>query len=92
MLGNFGFTEIAMLLLLCLLLFGAKRIPEIGSSIGKGIREFKRGVSDLGAISAGVPEGATAERAPDVLRNSRSDVPAEPVELKRLLGESARER
>lgn len=47
MLGNFGFTEILMLLLICLVLFGAKRIPEIGSSIGKGIREFKRGVSHL---------------------------------------------
>lgn len=47
MLGNFGMTEILMLLLICLVLFGAKRIPEIGSSIGKGIREFKRGVSQL---------------------------------------------
>jgi sec-independent protein translocase protein TatA len=40
-------TEMMMLLLICLVLFGAKRIPEIGSSIGKGIREFKRGVSHL---------------------------------------------
>jgi sec-independent protein translocase protein TatA len=47
MLGNFGMTEMMMLLLICLVLFGAKRIPEIGSSIGKGIREFKRGVSHL---------------------------------------------
>jgi sec-independent protein translocase protein TatA len=47
MLGNFGMTEILMLLVICLVLFGAKRIPEIGSSIGKGIREFKRGVSHL---------------------------------------------
>jgi TatA/E family protein of Tat protein translocase len=28
------------------LFFGAKRIPEIGASIGKGIKEFKRGLSD----------------------------------------------
>lgn len=47
MLGNLGMTELMMLLLICLVLFGAKRIPEIGSSIGKGIREFKRGVSHL---------------------------------------------
>jgi sec-independent protein translocase protein TatA len=52
MLGNFGMTEILMLLVLCLLLFGAKRLPEIGASIGKGIREFKRGVSDLGSEPA----------------------------------------
>jgi len=46
MLGNLGFTEIAILLLILVLFFGAKRIPEIGASIGKGIKEFKRGLSD----------------------------------------------
>lgn len=44
MLGNLGFTEIAILLLILVLFFGAKRIPEIGASIGKGIKEFKRGL------------------------------------------------
>jgi len=46
MLGNLGFTEIAILLLIVVLFFGAKRIPEIGASIGKGIKEFKRGLKD----------------------------------------------
>ena len=44
--GNLGFTEIMLILLVVLLLFGAKRLPEVGSSIGKGIREFKRSLSD----------------------------------------------
>jgi sec-independent protein translocase protein TatA len=44
--GNLGFTEIMLILLVVLLLFGAKRLPEVGASIGKGIREFKRSVSD----------------------------------------------
>ncbi|HEX6670278.1 MAG TPA: twin-arginine translocase TatA/TatE family subunit [Gemmatimonadales bacterium] len=44
--GNLGFTEIMIILLVVLLLFGAKRLPEVGSSIGKGIREFKRSLSD----------------------------------------------
>ena len=44
--GNLGFTEIMVILLVVLLLFGAKRLPEVGSSIGKGIREFKRSISD----------------------------------------------
>lgn len=47
MFSNLGFGELAMILTICMVLFGAKRIPEIGSSIGKGIREFKRGVSDM---------------------------------------------
>jgi sec-independent protein translocase protein TatA len=41
---NLGFTEIAILVLILVLFFGAKRIPEIGASIGKGIKEFKRGL------------------------------------------------
>ena len=44
--GNLGFTEIMVILLVVLLLFGAKRLPEVGASIGKGIREFKRSISD----------------------------------------------
>ncbi len=44
--GNLGFTEILIILLVVLLLFGAKRLPEVGASIGKGIREFKRSLTD----------------------------------------------
>lgn len=46
MIGNLGFPEILLILLVVLLLFGAKRIPEIAGSLGKGIREFKRSVND----------------------------------------------
>jgi sec-independent protein translocase protein TatA len=47
---NVGPWEIILLLLLALLLFGAKRLPEIGRSMGRGMREFKDSVSgkDLG--------------------------------------------
>lgn len=47
MFGNMGFGEIAIILLVILLLFGAKRIPEIAGSFGKGIREFKKSVNDV---------------------------------------------
>ena len=43
-----GPEKLLMLLLICLVIFGGKRIPEIGGAIGKGIREFKKGVSDIG--------------------------------------------
>lgn len=46
MFGNLGVWEILMILVVVMLLFGAKRLPEMGSSIGKGIREFKRSLSD----------------------------------------------
>jgi sec-independent protein translocase protein TatA len=44
--ANLGFTEIMLIMVVVLLLFGAKRLPEVGASIGKGIREFKRSLSD----------------------------------------------
>jgi sec-independent protein translocase protein TatA len=43
--GNIGPPEIILLLLLALLLFGAKRLPEIGRSLGTGMREFKDSVT-----------------------------------------------
>jgi len=42
---NIGPMEIVLLLLLALLLFGAKRLPEIGRSLGTGMREFKETVT-----------------------------------------------
>jgi len=42
---NIGTGEIVLLLLVALLLFGAKRLPEIGRSLGKGMREFKDSVT-----------------------------------------------
>ena len=42
---NIGTTEILLLLLVALLLFGAKRLPEIGKSLGRGMREFKDSVT-----------------------------------------------
>ena len=45
--GNLGFGELMVILVIVLVLFGARRVPEIGASIGKGIREFKKNISDL---------------------------------------------
>ncbi len=44
--GNLGIMEIGLILVVVLLLFGARRLPEIGASFGKSIREFKKGISD----------------------------------------------
>lgn len=44
---NIGPQEMFILFLIIILLFGAKRIPEIGRSIGKGIQEFKKGMRDV---------------------------------------------
>ena len=44
---SFGPWEIFLIFLVVLLLFGAKRLPEIGSSLGKGIREFKGSMREI---------------------------------------------
>ncbi|MGH7612640.1 MAG: twin-arginine translocase TatA/TatE family subunit [Gemmatimonadales bacterium] len=47
--GGLSLTHILILLVIALLFFGAKRIPEIGSSLGKGIREFKNSLKEVGS-------------------------------------------
>ena len=47
MFGNIGFPELLVILLIILLLFGAKRLPEIARGLGKSIQEFKKGVKDV---------------------------------------------
>jgi sec-independent protein translocase protein TatA len=45
--GRLGFGEIILILLVLLIVFGPRRLPELGGALGKGIREFKRSVTDL---------------------------------------------
>ena len=47
MFGGMGMGEMVLVFLVVLLLFGAKRLPEIGSALGKGIREFKGSVREI---------------------------------------------
>ena len=69
--GNIGPVEIIGLLIVALLLFGAKRLPEIGKSLGTGMREFKDSVSGVskpeatqttGTLPVGTQETTQAPR------------------------------
>jgi sec-independent protein translocase protein TatA len=55
MMPNVGAGEIVLLLLVALLLFGPKRLPEMGRSLGKGLRDFKEAASgavdELGSLN-----------------------------------------
>ena len=60
MIGLTSPTHLALLLLIALLLFGAKRVPEIGRSIGSGMREFKDSINHQGP-----PESTDSETTGD---------------------------
>ena len=47
MLGGIGPWEIVVILLVLAVIFGASRIPEIGSNLGKGIKNFKKSFSEV---------------------------------------------
>ena len=47
MFGDLSFSHILILLLIFVLVFGARRIPEIGASLGQGIKEFKKSLRDV---------------------------------------------
>jgi sec-independent protein translocase protein TatA len=44
-----GMPELLIILLICLLVFGAAKLPEIGRSLGKTISEFKKGMKEIGS-------------------------------------------
>jgi sec-independent protein translocase protein TatA len=47
MFGNLGAGEILLIVLAILILFGAKKIPELAQGIGKGMREFKKAIREV---------------------------------------------
>ena len=47
MFGNIGFPELLIILLIVLLLFGAKRLPEVARGLGRSLSEFKKGMKEI---------------------------------------------
>lgn len=84
MLGNIGPLEIVVVLIIALIVFGPKRLPELGNSLGKGIREFKDSVTgenkdddaddEVKAISASQAT-ATPVEPPTTHRVEEDEVP-----------------
>ncbi|NUQ12354.1 MAG: twin-arginine translocase TatA/TatE family subunit [Gemmatimonadaceae bacterium] len=74
--------EILLILVAVLLLFGAKRLPEIGASFGKSIKAFKRGLNEA---NDAITEDRPADRlnSPMPQSSAKEEEPAEP---RRLMG------
>ncbi len=62
--GNIGATEILLIALVALLLFGAGRIADIGKGLGQGIKNFKQGLKEADEIDADKKKDAPKEEKP----------------------------
>lgn len=63
MFNQIGPLEIIVILVAALILFGPKKLPELGRSIGRGIREFKQALDDVGrAVSLDEEEDSQKKR------------------------------
>ncbi len=75
---NVGPWELMLIVLVLLLVFGAKRLPEMGAAMGKGIREFKNSIRDV-KDSIDSPETTTSQPLSSL--DSPPDVGGEPKKL-----------
>ena len=83
MFGNLGFPELLIIMVVILLLFGAKRIPEIAGSMGKGIREFKKSINDA-------TREVSAETKPPLESDTQSRLTSAELERRRAAEEAER--
>lgn len=80
MFQGIGTWEILLIFLVALLLFGAKRIPEIAKGLGKGITEFKRAVKDVKDEIETTAEDANPTQPPANTTSQTSTEPERKVE------------
>jgi sec-independent protein translocase protein TatA len=82
MFGNLGLPELLIIMVVILLLFGAKRIPEIAGSMGKGIKEFKKNINEA-------TREVTAETKSPLESDTQSRLTAAELERSRTAAEEA---
>jgi sec-independent protein translocase protein TatA len=78
--GSLGLPEIAFILVLALLIFGPKKLPEIGRTLGKGVSEFRRATDEL-KRSINTELALDEAPTPPVLRSRRLEEPVEPIAM-----------
>lgn len=79
--GNLGLPEIAFIFILALLIFGPKKLPEIGRTVGKGVAEFRKATNEL-KRTINTELALEESPTPPQLRARRLEMetPVEPVE------------
>jgi sec-independent protein translocase protein TatA len=70
MFGGLGVQELLLIFLVVLILFGAKRIPDIAHGLGKGIRDFKRALKDT---SDDIQSGVDNKQKPEITDKNKDN-------------------
>jgi len=76
MFGSLGFTELILILVIVLIIFGAGKLPQLGEGLGKAIKGFKKSVHEADAIEA----EAQAQAAQQQMASPAQSIPATPVQ------------
>jgi sec-independent protein translocase protein TatA len=67
MFGSLGFTELILILMIVLIIFGAGKLPQLGEGLGKAIKGFKKSVHEADAIEADAQAAAQQAAAPQAV-------------------------
>jgi sec-independent protein translocase protein TatA len=88
MFGSLGFTELILILMIVLIIFGAGKLPQLGEGIGKAIKGFKKSVHEAVAIEAEAqaaaqqataPQAVTAASTQNATLNQAAGAAAQPI-------------
>ncbi len=85
MFGSLGFTELILILMIVLIIFGAGKLPQLGEGLGKAIKGFKKSVHEAEAIEAEAQAAAQQTAAPQVA----TAAPAQSAPLNQPAGATA---
>jgi sec-independent protein translocase protein TatA len=70
MFGSLGFTELILILVIVLIIFGAGKLPQLGEGLGKAIKGFKKSVHEADAIEAEAQAAAQQAASPQAVADS----------------------
>jgi sec-independent protein translocase protein TatA len=87
MFGSLGFTELILILMIVLIIFGAGKLPQLGEGLGKAIKGFKKSVHEADAIEAeaqaaqqtAAPQAVTAASTESAALNQPAGAAAQPA-------------
>ncbi len=87
MFGSLGFTELILILMIVLIIFGAGKLPQLGEGLGKAIKGFKKSVHEADAIEAeaqaaqqtAAPQAVTAASTESAALNQPAGATVQPA-------------